>query len=279
MTALPRTDIEPARAAPALSLRRVRVVYPGAETPALDIESLEVARGERIAVIGPSGAGKTTLLRLIAGLVRAEAGSVSVLGQNLVAPAARHPRFRRRVGLVFQEFNLIERASVFDNVLWGRLGRMNPFTSVLGLFGEANRAAASKAIAEVGLEALADQRCDRLSGGQKQRVAVARALAQEPEIICADEPVSNLDPVATVNVMALLADASLRRGATLVMVVHTPALARAHALRIVGLAHGRVAFDGPAQAADDKSVLTAVYGTGALTDGARDPRPAPFHLA
>jgi len=279
MTALPRADIEPARDAPALSLRRVRVVYPGAAAPALDIESLEAVRGERIAVIGPSGAGKTTLLRLIAGLVRADAGSISVLGQDLAASAARQSRFRRRVGLVFQEFNLIERASVFDNVLWGRLGRMNPVASVLGLFGEDDRAAASKAIAEVGLEALADQRCDRLSGGQKQRVAVARALAQEPDIICADEPVSNLDPVATAGVMALLAEASRRRGATLVMVVHHPALAREHALRIVGLARGHIVFDGPAQAADDKSVIAAIYGTGALTDGARDPRPAPFHLA
>lgn len=256
---------EPQILGPAVSLRDVTVRYRPEGPAALDIDRLVIGRGERVAVIGPSGAGKTTLLRLINGYVQSEAGHVTVLGTEINAFTSRRRDVRRRVGFVFQDFNLIERATTFENVLWGRLGRMSPLWSLIGWFSEADKRAAMEAIAEVDLAQQATQRVDTLSGGQQQRVGVARVLAQGAELILADEPVSNLDPGLADDILGMLVDASERHGATLIMSVHQPALAQRYADRIVGLYDGRIASDGAASALNDQA-LHAIYGRQVIAD-------------
>ena len=250
---------EPQILGPAVSLRDVTVRYRPEGPAALDIDRLVIGRGERVAVIGPSGAGKTTLLRLINGYVQSEAGHVTVLGTEINAFTNRRRDVRRRVGFVFQDFNLIERATTVQNVLWGRLGRMSSIRSLIGRFSEADKQAAMEAIAEVDLAPQATQRVDTLSGGQQQRVGVARVLAQGAEVILADEPVSNLDPALADDILGMLVDVSERHGATLIMSVHQPALAQRYADRIVGLHDGRIASDGAASALNDQA-LHAIYG-------------------
>jgi phosphonate transport system ATP-binding protein len=258
----------PGALTPALTLEGVEARYPGAERPALAVDRLWVARGDRVAVIGPSGSGKTTLLRLLNGTLAGARGDVFVLGKRLV-PGRRLPREqRRRIGMIFQDFALVERASVLDNVLFGRLGHAHPFLSLFGHFFERDRDIAGAAVREVGLLEQRGKRADALSGGQRQRVAIARVLAQEPEIILADEPVSNLDPALTDDILGLLTAASERRGATLIMALHQPRLATAHAKRVIGVSEGRIVLDEAAARLSDDA-LRSVYGRPfAVTGGA-----------
>lgn len=250
---------------PAVTLRGVTVRYTPEHRSALDLDQLVIGRGERVAIIGPSGAGKTTLLRLINGYVQPDAGQVTVLGLEITADTRRRQEIRRRVGFVFQDFNLIERATTFQNVLWGRLGRVSPLWSLIGWFSEADKRAAMEAVVEVDLAEQAKQRADTLSGGQQQRVGVARVLAQEAEIILADEPVSNLDPALADDTLGLLAGVSTRYGATLIMSVHQPALAQRYAERIIGLHQGHIAYDGPAHMLNGQA-LQAIYGRKVTAD-------------
>lgn len=276
MSAAPHTARgEPLAAAAgtaALALSGLRVSFDRNGPPALDLAELIVPAGQRLAVIGGSGAGKTTLLRAINGLVRPEVGEIRVLGETMAAGTLGRRAFRRRIGLVFQEFNLIERASVFHNVLAGRLGWMNPLASLAGIHSETDKALAIAAITDTGLGPFARRRADSLSGGQRQRVAIARVLAQAPDLICADEPVSNLDPALTADMIRLLAAACRARAATLVMVVHHPALARSIADRIIGLNAGRKVFDSAHGAMLDAAALHTIYGRDDIAwtqDGAR----------
>lgn len=245
--------------APAVLLRDLHLTYPGSERPVLTIDRLLIGRGERIAVVGPSGGGKTTLLRLLDGMLRAERGQLDVLGVRHTPERRLSREQRRRVGMIFQDFALVERATVFDNVLFGRLGHAHPWLSLIGHFTEHDRQAAYAAICEVGLQDQAMQRADTLSGGQRQRVAIARVLAQEPEIVLADEPVSNLDPALTDEILGLLTEVSERRGATLIMSLHQPQLAKAHSERIIGINGGRIVFDDLSGRLDDSAMAT-VYG-------------------
>jgi len=217
--------------------------------PVLEIDRLEVHPGERVAVIGPSGSGKSSLLRAIKGYVPPARGKVEVLGVNL-ASASRAVRrnLNPRVGVIYQQFHLARKLSVLDNVLCGRLGSTSRWRSLLGWFSAEDRRIAWSAICEVGLRDKLHRRADTLSGGEQQRVAVARALAQQPSLILADEPVSSLDPAWAEDVLDLIAEVQAHHDATLVMSLHQPELARRFAKRIVGLRHGRVVFDGPPSA-------------------------------
>jgi phosphonate transport system ATP-binding protein len=264
----PAPFADAASVTPALTLDGVEARYPGAERAALAVEHLAIGRGERVAVIGPSGSGKTTLLRLLNGTLAPTRGDIFVLGKRLVAGRRMPREQRRRIGMIFQDFALVERASVFDNVLFGRLGHAHPFLSLIGHFSERDRDIAGAAVREVGLLEQLAQRADALSGGQRQRVAIARVLAQEPEIILADEPVSNLDPALTDDILGLLTRASERRGATLIMALHQPRLATAHAGRVIGIEGGRIVLDeAPERLSDD--ALRSVYGRPfAVTGGA-----------
>jgi phosphonate transport system ATP-binding protein len=242
----------------AATIRDLSFRYRRDERDALAITALRIEAGQCVALIGTSGAGKSTLLRLLDGRLRGWSGEVNVLGHALdpVAPPPR--RWRSKTGFVFQEFALVEQASVRQNVLNGRLGRTDPLWSLLGRFTDEDEEAAWRAMRDVGLEEVAERRADRLSGGQRQRVAIARCLAQDPGLILADEPVSNLDPVTSETVLGLLRDCAARRGAALIISSHQPRLAARFVGRFVALDHGRIVFDGAPDALGDEQ-FSGIY--------------------
>jgi phosphonate transport system ATP-binding protein len=224
----------------------------GRKPPVLAIEGLAIGPGEQVAIIGPSGAGKSTLLRAIKGYVLPTQGKIEVRGVNLWAVGRKlRLRVTRGIGLIYQQFHLARRLTVLRNVLCGRLGVTSRWRSLLAWFSEDDYRIAWSAICEVGLQAQVHQRADTLSGGEQQRVAVARALAQQPSIILADEPVSSLDPAWAEDVLELIGQVRQHHDATLVMSLHQPQLARRFARRIIGLRAGRVVFDGPPAALND----------------------------
>jgi phosphonate transport system ATP-binding protein len=237
----------------------LRVVLPPA-VRAVDGVDLTVAAGEFVVILGRSGSGKTTFLRAINRLVEPTAGSVRVAGRAVTGAGPAELRAaRRRIGMVFQQFNLVRRASALDNVLAGRLGYVPPLPSLLGRFPARDRELALACLAQVGLAHLAARRADTLSGGEQQRVAIARALAQAPSVILADEPTASLDPALTADIMGILKRINVERGLTLVVSQHQLETALAYATRIVGFRAGRVAFDGP-PAAVTPAVAEAIYG-------------------
>jgi phosphonate transport system ATP-binding protein len=222
---------------------RVRV---SPATVAVDGVDLTVAPGEFVVVIGSSGAGKTTLLRALNRLVEPTEGTVRVAGRPVTgAGPAELREVRRRIGTIFQQFNLVRRASVIANVLAGRLGYVPALGSLLGRFPASDHALAEACLARVGLAAYAQRRADTLSGGEQQRVAIARALAQTPDVILGDEPTASLDPQLTVAIMDILAAINREQHLTLVVSQHQLDTALAYGTRIVGLRAGRVVFDGP----------------------------------
>jgi phosphonate transport system ATP-binding protein len=240
----------------------LRVVLPPA-TVVLHAVDLVVRQGEFVVVLGRSGAGKTTFLRTLNRLVEPTAGSVRVAGRVVTGAGAAELRgIRRQIGMVFQQFNLVRRASVLENVLAGRLGYVSAVPSALGRFPPADRERAHACLAQVGLAHLADRRADTLSGGEQQRVAIARALAQQPVVILADEPTASLDPALTNSIMDILATINREHGLTLVVSQHQLETALAYATRIVGFRQGRVMFDGP-PAAVTPAVVREIYGEGA----------------
>jgi phosphonate transport system ATP-binding protein len=236
----------------------VRVVLPP-DTVALYGVDLVVQPGEFVVIIGRSGAGKTTFLRTINRLVEPTAGTVRVAGQAVTGadPAALR-QVRRQIGMIFQQFNLVRRASVLDNVLAGRLGYVPEWPSLVGRFPPADRALARECLAQVGLVQFAERRADTLSGGEQQRVAIARALAQEPRVILGDEPTASLDPALAGSIMGILRRINEERRLTLVVSQHQLETALDYGTRIVGFRAGRIVFDGP-PAAVTPEVVRAVY--------------------
>jgi phosphonate transport system ATP-binding protein len=231
-----------------IEIAGLRVVLPPATT-VLDGIDLTVGEGEFLVILGRSGAGKTTLLRAINRLVEPSAGSVRVAGRPVTGASGTALRqARQRMGMVFQQFNLVRRASVMENVLAGRLGRVPALPSLLNRFPAPDRDLARECLAQVGLVHMADRRADRLSGGEQQRVAIARALAQAPSVILADEPTASLDPALTTDIMDILRTINAERGLTLIVSQHQLETALAYATRIVGLRRGRICFDGPPSA-------------------------------
>src|SRR5438105_5748847 len=214
-----------------IEIAGLRVVLPPA-TVVLDGVDLTVRAGEFVVILGRSGAGKTTLLRAINRLVEPSAGTVRVAGDVVTgAPPPALRATRRRIGMIFQQFNLVRRVSVLENVLAGRLGYVSPVPSVFGHFPEDDRRRALECLAQVGLAHLAGRRADTLSGGEQQRVAIARALAQSPAVILADEPTASLDPALTTDIMGILRSINAR-GLTLVVSQHQLETALAYATRI-----------------------------------------------
>ncbi len=220
--------------------------------------SFGVARGEFVAVLGPSGAGKTTLFRCLAGLAPMDAGAALLHGRDVAAFKGRE---RRHIAVVFQQFNLVARMSALDNVLAGRLGDVPAWRGWLRRFTRADVLLALECLQRVGLLAQANQRADTLSGGQQQRVAIARALAQRPDVIIADEPVASLDPRIGAGILELLS-AICHDGADGVAVIcslHQPHFAQQYADRVVGLAGGRIVVDMPAREFTEHT-LQHLYG-------------------
>lgn len=254
----------------------------GRGAPAVSIDGLEIDRGERVAVIGPSGAGKSTLLRSIKGYVRPDRGKVEVMGVNHgTARRSQRRQINQHIGLIYQQFHLLDRLSVLRNVLCGRLGVTRRWRSLVGWFSREDHRIAWSAICEVGLNRQVHQRVDTLSGGEQQRVAVARVVCQQPSIILADEPVSSLDPAWAQDVLTLITSVQSHHDATLVMSLHQPQWARQFADRIIALRDGRLIFDGRAAAISDR-ILEDLYrgdktfriGGGAAASGPVKAAPA-----
>ena len=238
-----------------IELDSVHVLY--GSTLALDIEHLEIGAGERVFVLGHSGSGKTTLARLIKGRLRPSTGTVRVLGRDPASARDRRRR-QRRVAMIDQEYFLVPRLTAVENVLQGSLGRVPPWMSFFGLYPRAEWLEAESVLAEVELDGLGHRRVETLSGGQKQRTAIARALMQQADIILADEPVSALDPELAEDALELLVACVARRDVTLLVDLHQPELARRYATRFLGLAQGRLVYDGAPEGFTDE-IAELVY--------------------
>ncbi len=226
--------------------------------------ALSVQPGEMVALIGASGSGKSTLLRHIAGLACCDrsGGNIQVLGREVQSAGRLNGdvrRLRADIGYIFQQFNLVNRLSVLDNVLLGFLGRMPRWRGSLGMFSAEQKQQALAALERVGLAHRADQRASTLSGGQQQRVAIARALTQQAEVILADEPIASLDPESARKVMDILADINQRDGKTVVVTLHQVDYALRYCRRAVALKDGRIHYDG-ACADLDARFLNDLYG-------------------
>ena len=247
-----------------LTIRHLRKAYRADQAVLADV-SLTVAGRGMTAIIGPSGAGKSTLIRCINRLVEPTAGEILFLGRDLAKLNRAELRAaRRRIGMVFQEYNLVERLSVMENVLCGRLGYIPVWRAWLRRFPQADIERAFRLLDAVGLTDFATQRADQLSGGQRQRVGIARALMQEPDLILADEPTSSLDPKTSVEIMELIARTAGERDIPVIVNIHNVELARRFADRIVGMSKGDIVFDGPPAALEDKHLMRIYGGEGWL---------------
>jgi phosphonate transport system ATP-binding protein len=242
-----------------LVIRNLRKEY-RAGVPVLNDVTLKIEGRGMTAIIGPSGTGKSTFIRCINRLVDPTAGEILFLGRDLAKLRGRALReARRRIGMVFQEYNLVERLSVIENVLCGRLGYVPVWRAFLRRFPREDIERAFRLLDAVGLSELATQRADRLSGGQRQRVGIARALMQEPDLVLADEPTSSLDPKTSVEIMELIARRAGEGDIPVIVNIHNVGLARRFADRIVGMSKGEIVFDGPPRALEDAHLL-AIYG-------------------
>ena len=229
---------------PMLEVNDLRVVYQNGNE-ALKSISLSAEKGEIVAIIGRSGAGKSTLLRCINGLQRSVSGQIILDGDEITRMSeAQLRKARRQIGFVWQEYNLIDRLPAMTNVLTGRLGYNSGIGSLVGYFSREHREIALRNLERVGLLHRANFRADRLSGGEKQRVAIARAISQQPKIILADEPVASLDPELSVQILADLARIAREMGVLTFINLHQIELAKSFCDRLIGIAQGRVVFDG-----------------------------------
>ncbi len=214
-------------------------------TVALQKVSFEVEEGEFLAVIGLSGSGKSTLLRCINRLIDPTEGEIWLDDLNITAAQGRELRqMRRRIGMIFQQFNLVKRSSVLTNVLTGRLGYTPPIWSLANRFSKDDRRKALAALERVGIPDKANHRADELSGGQQQRVGIARALMQDPQLILADEPVASLDPVLAHSIMGYLEELNRTDGRTVICSLHHLDLVQRYADRVIGLRNGEIVYHG-----------------------------------
>lgn len=222
--------------------------------------SFSVASGEIIGLIGPSGAGKSTLIRCVNRLVEPTSGKVQLGDLELTTLGKTGlRRARRRIGMIFQEYALVERLTVMENVLSGRLGYTGFWASYFRRFPQADITRAFAVLERVGLLDHIDKRADALSGGQRQRVGIARALVQEPELLLVDEPTASLDPKTSRQVMRLITELCAERRLAAIVNIHDVALAQMFLPRIVGLRAGEIVYDGPANGLTPE-VLTRIYG-------------------
>ena len=225
---------------------KVNKVYPNG-LHALKNVSLEINQGEFVAIIGLSGAGKSTLLRTINRMHDISEGSLTVNGQEVNDLEGKDLRkFRRKVGMVFQSFNLVTRTTVINNVLTSRVPDMPLWKSIIGLYSKEDKVIALEALDKVGILDKAYVRADQLSGGQQQRVALARTLAQKPEIILADEPVAALDPITAKQVMDDFKKINKELNMSVLINIHHVDLALKYADRVIGIKAGEIVYDGPA---------------------------------
>ena len=245
----------------------VSKTYPNGVKGLIDID-LTIQDGEYVSIIGLSGAGKSTLLRSINRLNDITSGEITINGDSITKANKRQLKaIRRTIGLISQQFNLVKRSTVQKNVLSGKLGYYSTFKSIFGIFSKADYELCTEVLRKVELSDKLHERCDNLSGGQQQRVSIARTLFQEASIILADEPVASLDPATSQEILSELKAINQELGKTVVVNIHSIALARQYSDRIIALQEGRVVFDGaPTELTND--VLRMVYkGDSFLQEG------------
>lgn len=244
-----------------LKIESLSKSYDGGKTLSLDKVSFEVPKGQFLAVIGLSGSGKSTLLRCINRLVEPTSGKIWLDKQEITSANTEElRRIRRRIGMVFQHFNLVNRSTVLTNVLAGRLGYVNPAWSFVNRFGKDDVEKAKEKLTRVGLPVnRINARADALSGGQQQRVAIARALMQDPEIVLADEPVASLDPVLAHSIMQHLEQINKEDGVTVLCSLHFLDLVHRYADRVIALNGGKLVFDGLPKEIDEGK-FKDIYG-------------------
>ncbi len=248
-----------AQAEPAIRFRGATVVYPSG-VKGLEELDLDIPRGDRLVIVGLSGAGKSTMLRAVNGLVKVTEGDVEVEGRSVRESQGGALReLRAKVGMIFQDYRLVRRLSVLQNVLIGRVAQVPTWRQMLGLWPRPDVEIAFEALERVGLVDRAYVKASQLSGGQQQRVGIARALAQKPSVILADEPVASLDPVTSHEVMDDLRGINEELGITTLINLHFLDLAKEYAVRIVGLRQGRLVFDG-AGADVTEDDFSEIYG-------------------
>lgn len=227
--------------------------YKNPDTDVLDGINLTINPGEFVVIIGSSGSGKTTLVRCINRLITATKGEIYFEGNPInKLQGTQLRKLRSQIGMIFQDYNLIGRSNVMQNVLHGRLGQMNFFKSAIGLFSQDALDEAHELLTAVGLEKVMHKKAQALSGGQKQRVGICRAMMQNPKLLLADEPISSLDPTSASVVLNHIKNLTQARGLTSIVNLHQVDFAKAYASRIIGLKLGKVAFDGsPKDLTDD----------------------------
>jgi len=246
-----------------LDIQNLTKVYDGG-TVALKNVSFTVEDGEFLVVIGLSGSGKSTLLRCINRLIEPTEGRIIWDGVDVTQLSGEELRkVRRRIGMIFQQFNLVKRSSVLTNVLSGRLGYVNPWRSAVGRFPKKDVDKALGCLERVGILNQAQKRADELSGGQQQRVGIARALMQDPRLILADEPVASLDPATSHSILRYVEQLNKEDGATVLCSLHFLSLARAYATCMIALKDGEVVFQGLPTEIDDKR-FKEIYGEDAI---------------
>lgn len=242
-----------------LQLRSLTKRYKAGDLALKDV-SITIPQGQVVGLIGPSGAGKSTLIRCINRLVEPSSGEVVLKDLVLTGLGRRELRSaRRRMGMIFQEYALVERLTVMENVLSGQLGYVSFWRSLLRRFPPAAVSQAFATLERVGLSEHVDKRADALSGGQRQRVGIARALLQNPDILLVDEPTASLDPKTSRQIMRLLTEVCAERGLAAIINIHDVVLAQMFAQRIIGLRAGEVVFDGPPDGLTPEA-LTRIYG-------------------
>ncbi|NLK94584.1 MAG: phosphonate ABC transporter ATP-binding protein [Clostridiales bacterium] len=243
-----------------LTVNNLSKEYKGG-TKALENINFSVKEGEFISVIGPSGAGKSTLLRCINRLIDSTEGEIIFDNTNVGEIKKKDLRkLRTKIGMIFQHYNLVERLSVIENVLHGRLGYKSTIQGIVGHYTEEEKEEAFRILGMLGLEEQAYKRCDQLSGGQKQRVGIARALVQNPKLILCDEPIASLDPNASKIIMDHLKDINKKLGITCVLNLHQVDVAMKYSDRIIGINSGKTIFNGaPSELTKDK--IHEIYGS------------------
>ncbi|MBL38384.1 MAG: phosphonate ABC transporter ATP-binding protein [Xanthomonadales bacterium] len=250
---------DPNKATGAIRFDKAGITYPNGVVGMKDLD-LEITPGEFVVIVGSSGAGKSTLLRAVNGLNALTSGSVEIDGERVATHSNRElRRMRKRIGMIFQDFRLVKRLSVMSNVLIGRLAHVPGWRAMLNFWPAADREIAIDALKRVGIADKAWVKASQLSGGQQQRVGIARALAQQPAIILADEPVASLDPVTTHQIMRDLVRINRELGITTLVNLHFLDLAREYGDRIIGLRFGELVYDGSAKTVTDEDFRN-IYG-------------------
>jgi len=243
-----------------LVIEHLTKVYERGEVLALDDVSFSVKKGEFLILIGLSGSGKSTLLRCINRLIEPTSGKILLDGVDITKAKTRDlRRIRRKIGMIFQQFNLVKRSSVRTNVLAGRLGYTSMWRSLSGRFSKQDLERTEVSLDRVGLSEKMHTRADQLSGGQQQRVGIARALMQEPELLFADEPVSALDPATSNSVLRYLEQMNQEDGVTVLCALHFLSLARRYGTRIIALKDGKIVFEGLPKEIDEAR-FKEIYG-------------------